>query len=68
MFLTWRSEYWQPLETNKEFAGHFRAPGAWRGLFRDVRMAFRRFFGAARPVTLSGSEAPALVRESSASA
>jgi hypothetical protein len=43
MFKTWRREYWVPLETNREFASHFEKPNAWGRLFRDVRMAFRRF-------------------------
>ena len=43
MFKTWRREYWLPIETNREFASHFDKPNAWVRLFRDVRMAFRRF-------------------------
>ena len=43
MFRTWRREYWLPIETNREFASHFDKPNAWVRLFRDVRMAFRRF-------------------------
>ena len=43
MFRTWRSDYWTPLETNREFASHFAAPNAWVRLYRDIRMAFRRF-------------------------
>jgi hypothetical protein len=51
-FKTWRREYWVPLETNREFAGHFRRPNAWTRLFRDIRMAFRRFLRREAPVTL----------------
>src|SRR5277367_3291465 len=40
MFTTWRQEYWQPLEINREFASHFQKPNTWVRLFRDVRMAF----------------------------
>jgi hypothetical protein len=43
MFKTWRQDYWQPLETNREFASHFAEPNGWVRLFRDVRMAWRRF-------------------------
>ncbi len=39
----WRREYWLPIATNREFASHFEKPNAWVRLFRDVRMAFRRF-------------------------
>ena len=49
MFQTWRSEYWVPLETNREFASHFATPNAWVRLFRDIRMAFRRFVRREQP-------------------
>ena len=52
MFKTWRREYWLPLETNREFASHFRKPNAWVRLFRDVRMAFRRFLRREEPASL----------------
>jgi len=52
MFKTWRREYWFPLETNREFASHFRKPNAWVRLFRDVRMAFRRFLRREEPASL----------------
>jgi hypothetical protein len=52
MFQTWRQSYWQPLETNREFASHFAQPSAWVKLFRDVRMAWRRFRRQAAPVTI----------------
>jgi hypothetical protein len=52
MFKTWRSEYWMPLETNREFASHFRKPNAWVRLFRDVRMAFRRFLRREAPASI----------------
>ena len=39
MFKTWRSSYWVPMETNREFASRFRAPNGWVRLFRDIRMA-----------------------------
>ncbi len=39
----WRREYWTPIATNREFASHFAKPNAWVRLFRDIRMAFRRF-------------------------
>lgn len=65
-FAAWRTEYWQPLQTNKEFASHFRKPGAWGRLFRDLRMAWRQFLGHAGPVTLSTDEASAIASRSSA--
>ncbi|MGA8445608.1 MAG: hypothetical protein WB766_10495 [Roseiarcus sp.] len=52
MFKTWRHSYWVPLETNREFASHFRAPNAWVRLFRDIRMAWRRFRREAEPTTI----------------
>ena len=52
MFKTWRQFYWQPLETNREFASHFEQPNAWVRLFRDIRMAWRRFRREAGPVTI----------------
>ena len=53
MFKTWRQYYWQPLETDREFASHFRKPNAWARLFRDVRMAFRRFLRRDEPVSIA---------------
>ena len=38
MYRTWRSEYWLPLATNREFAGHFASPNAWKRLFRDLSL------------------------------
>jgi hypothetical protein len=52
MFNTWRRDYWLPIETNREFALHFRKPNAWVRLFRDIRMAFRRFLRREGPVTI----------------
>ena len=52
MFQTWRQSYWQPLETNREFASHFRSPNPWVRLLRDVRMAWRRFRRQADSVTV----------------
>jgi len=52
MFKTWRYSYWVPLETNREFESHFRAPNAWVRLFRDIRMAWRRFRRETEPVTI----------------
>ena len=64
MFKTWRQQYWQPLETNREFASHFKKPNAWVRLMRDIRMAFRRFLRREDPVVvpvegLSASATPA---------
>jgi hypothetical protein len=52
MFKIWREQYWLPLETNREFAAHFREPNAWVRLFRDIRMAFRRFLRREEPVVV----------------
>jgi hypothetical protein len=53
MFKTWRQYHWQPLETDREFASHFRKPNAWVRLLRDVRMAFRRFLRHDEPVSIT---------------
>jgi hypothetical protein len=58
MFETWRQEYWAPLETNREFASHFAGPNAWVRLFRDIRMAWRRFRRQASPVTIPANAIP----------
>jgi hypothetical protein len=51
-FNAWRENYWRPLETDREFASHFRKPNAWVRLLRDIRMAWRRF-RSAEPVTVA---------------
>lgn len=51
-FKAWREFYWRPLEIDREFASHFRAPNAWVRLFRDIRMAWRRFTHRADPIAL----------------
>lgn len=40
---SWVEFYWQPLETDREFASHFAKPNAFVRLLRDIRMAWRRF-------------------------
>jgi len=40
------------MEQNREFASHFEEPNAWARLFRDIRMAWRRFRREAEPVTI----------------
>jgi hypothetical protein len=52
MFKTWRQHYWVPMEQNREFASHFQEPNAWVRLFRDMRMAWRRFRRQAGAVTI----------------
>jgi hypothetical protein len=52
MFKTWRQHYWIPLETNREFTSHFSKPNALVRLFRDIRMAFRRFLRFEDPVSI----------------
>lgn len=51
-FSTWRLHYWQPLQVDREFADHFKTPGAWLRLFRDIRLAWRRFRRKAQPITI----------------
>jgi hypothetical protein len=51
-FKAWQQFYWRPLEIDREFASHFRAPNAWVRLFRDIRMAWRRFTHRADPVSV----------------
>lgn len=51
-FDVWRELYWRPLQIDREFASHFRAPGAWVRLFRDVRTAWRRFVRREAPISL----------------
>ena len=55
-FQTWRQSYWQPLQMNREFASHFRKPSSWIRLFRDIRMAWRRFLGPSKPIGLKAAE------------
>ena len=49
MFLTWRQDYWLPLETKREFASHFMRPSALRRLLRHIRMALRRLLRRKAP-------------------
>jgi hypothetical protein len=49
----WRENCWRPLQINREFASHFRKPNAWIRLFRDIRMAWRRFRCGAEPVAIA---------------
>lgn len=49
-FTVWHQRYWEPVRINREFASHFEAPNAWTRLFRDIRMAWRRFREYERPV------------------
>jgi hypothetical protein len=58
MFNVWKQDYWMPLETNREFASHFAEPNAWVRLFRDIRMAWRRFRRQAGPVTIPADMLP----------
>jgi hypothetical protein len=58
MFTTWRQSYWQPLETNREFASHFAEPNALVRLFRDIRMAWRRFRRQAHAVRIPADALP----------
>lgn len=51
-FTAWREFYWRPREIDREFASHFGRPNAWVRLFRDIRMAWRRFRRREEPATL----------------
>ena len=61
MFRTWRSEYWMPLDQNREFASHFGKPSAWARLFRDERMAFRWFLRQEAPTSIPATR-PSIAR------
>jgi hypothetical protein len=58
MFKIWRQNYWHPLEINREFASHFEEANAWVRLFRDIRMAWRRFRRQADPVRIPADALP----------
>jgi hypothetical protein len=36
----WREAYWRPVEINREFASHFRAPNIWQRLYRNLILIF----------------------------
>ena len=65
-FHAWRYKYWRPLQTNKEFASHFRKPSPWRRLVRDIKMAWRRFLGRLEPDALPTGETLATESRSAA--
>jgi hypothetical protein len=44
-FQTWRTEYWRPIEINREFAAHFRRPN-------PVKRFVRRLVAKARQALL----------------
>jgi hypothetical protein len=58
MFKIWQQNYWLPLETNREFAAHFEEPNALVRLFRDIRMAWRRFRRQAEQVRIPADSLP----------
>jgi hypothetical protein len=41
-FQVWRDVYWRPVEINREFASHFRAPNAFQRILRRIHLAWRR--------------------------
>ena len=41
-FQVWREVYWRPVEINREFASHFRAPNAFHRILRRIHLAWRR--------------------------
>jgi hypothetical protein len=62
-FKAWEEFYWRPLEIDREFASHFRAPNAWVRLYRDMKMAWLRFMGRADPISLPGEAIPVVPAE-----
>ena len=62
-FKAWKEFYWLPLEIDREFASHFRAPNRWVRLYREMRMAWLRFTGRADPVSLPAEVMPAVPAE-----
>jgi len=59
-FTAWQQFYWRPHAIDREFASHFERPNAWVRLFRDIRMAWRRFRRREEPATLP-AEALAMI-------
>jgi hypothetical protein len=51
-FTAWRDFYWRSREIDREFASHFGRPNSWVRLYRDIRMAWRRFRRREEPATL----------------
>lgn len=51
-FTAWQQFYWRPHEIDREFASHFERPTALVRLFRDIRMAWRRFRRREQPIAL----------------
>jgi len=41
-FQLWHASYWRPVEINREFASHFRKPGAVQRLLRRFIASIRR--------------------------
>jgi formate-dependent nitrite reductase cytochrome c552 subunit len=41
-FQVWRHAYWRPVEINRQFAEHFRAPGVIQRVLRRLGLAWRR--------------------------
>ncbi len=66
-FTEWRADYWRPLEVNREFASHFRYRGAWVRLFRDVKMALRRFRSRGEPTVCVSDDPSTLMPRRAAS-
>jgi hypothetical protein len=62
-FRAWEEYYWRPLEIDREFASHFRAPNAWVRLYRDMRMAWLRFVRRADPISLPVEFMPGIPAE-----
>jgi hypothetical protein len=62
-FKKWEEFYWRPLEIDREFASHFRAPNAWVRLYRDMRMAWLRFMRRADPISLPAEAMPVVPAE-----
>ena len=45
-FQQWHTAYWQPVEINRAFAAHFRAPAIWQRVYRRFVRRARRVLRA----------------------
>ncbi len=41
-FQQWYAAYWRPVEINREFASHFKAPNIWQRMIRRIMSRLRR--------------------------
>jgi hypothetical protein len=62
-FQQWHAAYWRPLEINKEFALHFRAPNVWQRLYRGLIARMRRILAHNSSEEASAQGAPMVPAE-----